>query len=174
MVTRILQACMLASLVAVTACKKQAPPDAPAASARAPVEAPKTTQVPSHVKEIVDNFARVHFEYDSAALTDASKAALDANAALLQKHADVRMQIQGHCDERGTVEYNLALGNKRAEAVKKYLLNQGIATSRMDVISYGEEIPLVKGQTETAFSQNRRAEFVVTWGSGVAGTTATR
>lgn len=171
---RLLQVSLIASLVAVAACKKQAPPAPPVPEARAPVVAPKAVDAPQHVQQIVDNFSRVHFEYDSAVLTASSKAALDANAGLLQKHADVRLQIQGHCDERGTVEYNLALGNKRAETVKNYLSNQGIATGRMDVISYGEEIPLVNGQTDTAWSQNRRAEFVVTWGSGVAGTTANR
>ncbi len=121
--------------------------------------------VPDHVQSIVGNFQRVFFDFDKSELSPESRSALDANVALLQTHVGVKVQIQGHADERGATEYNVALGNRRAEAVKDYLINQGIAPSRLTVVSYGEEAPLEGGSNERAWSKNRRAEFVVTWGA---------
>lgn len=125
---------------------------------------PPQVQVPTHVKEMVDNFNRVFFEFDAADLAGDSKAALDANVMLMQKHPDVKVQIQGHADERGTTDYNVALGQRRAEAVRSYMTGQGIAPSRLTLLSYGEEVPLDPSSNERAWSQNRRAEFVITWG----------
>ena len=138
-------------------------PDPPAV---APPEAP------DHVKAVVANFERVYFDTDSDALNDDSKAALTDNVAILQEHPDVKVQVQGHTDERGTTDYNLALGDRRANAVKDYLVESGIGPSRLTVVSYGEELPAATGGDERAWSQNRRAEFVVTWGAeaGVKGT----
>ncbi len=121
-------------------------------------------EVPEHVKTVVENFSRVYFETDSDSLTGETKGALDANVEILQKHPDVKVQIQGHTDERGTTDYNLALGDRRANAVKEYLVVGGIGPSRLTVLSYGEELPADSSSTERAWSQNRRAEFVVTWG----------
>ena len=121
-------------------------------------------EVPEHVQAVVENFSRVYFETDSDALTVDTKAALTDNVEILQKHPDVKVQIQGHTDERGTTDYNLALGDRRANGVKDYLVVGGIGPSRLTVVSYGEELPADSGSTERAWSQNRRAEFVVTWG----------
>lgn len=128
------------------------------------MDLPPDREMPEHVAEIVGNFSRVYFDFDSSELAPDAKAALDANVALLQKYPDVKIQIQGHADERGTTEYNMALGDRRANEVKSYLANQGVAPSRVTVISYGEEAPLDATGGESAWSVNRRAEFVVTWG----------
>ncbi|MCP4808305.1 MAG: peptidoglycan-associated lipoprotein Pal [Proteobacteria bacterium] len=121
--------------------------------------------VPEHVQTMVDNFNKVYFDFDAAELSPESRAALDANVALLQKHTGIKVQIQGHADERGATEYNLALGDRRANAVKDYMATAGVGPSRLTVISYGEEAPLADASNERAWSQNRRAEFVVTWGA---------
>jgi len=128
------------------------------------MDATPNRDTPEHVATIVANFSRVYFDFDSSELAPEAKAALDANVALLQKYPDVKVQIQGHADERGTTEYNMALGDRRANEVKTYLANQGVAPSRLTLISYGEEMPLDNGGGERAWSVNRRAEFVVTWG----------
>ena len=131
-------------------------------------DAPPIKTVPDHVQTLVSNFQRVYFDFDKSELSPESRSALDANVELMQKHVGVKVQIQGHADERGATEYNLALGNRRAEAVKDYLVNQGIAPSRLTVISYGEEAPLDGDSNERAWSKNRRAEFVVTWAADSA------
>ena len=88
-------------------------------------------------------------------------AALDTQVAWLKNHDDVNVIVQGYCDERGTREYNLALGERRANAVKQYLVSQGIAENRISTISYGKERPAVLGSNEAAWAQNRRAVTVV-------------
>lgn len=108
--------------------------------------------------KVVSSLMRVNFEYDQYVLTADARATLKNNAAYL-KAKGVRVQIEGHCDERGSDEYNLALGEKRALAVKNYLISLGVAADRLSIISYGEEIPLVMASTEAAWAQNRRAEF---------------
>jgi peptidoglycan-associated lipoprotein len=101
----------------------------------------------------------VYFAYDSFTLDDGARSALDANAKLLRDNADVVVAIEGHCDERGTVEYNQALGQKRAEAVMQYLTDQGIPASRFHSVSYGKERPADEGHDESAWARNRRVEF---------------
>ena len=81
-------------------------------------------------------------------------------------NSDIKVEIQGHADERGTTDYNLALGQKRSDSVKSYLVSAGVAPSRLSSISYGEEQPLDMAHTEIAWSKNRRAEFRITWGGG--------
>lgn len=103
----------------------------------------------------------VYFGYDSYTLTSAAREALKMNAQWLQDNQAVTIQIEGHCDERGTTEYNIALGERRANAVVNYLSRMGVDTSRMSTISYGEERPLDLGHSEDAWAKNRRAEFVV-------------
>lgn len=125
-------------------------------------------KIPTHVQAIVDNFNKVYFDFDASELSVESRSALDANVALLQTHPNVKVQVQGHADERGATEYNLALGDRRANAVKDYMATSGVAPSRVSVISYGEEAPLTSGADERAWSQNRRAEFIVTWGGNGA------
>jgi len=108
--------------------------------------------------------ATVHFAYDQADLRPEDKAVLDAKIPILQANADVKIRIAGHTDDRGSDEYNLALGQRRAAAVKAYLVQHGIQEMRFETISYGEERPAVQGANEGAWSQNRRAEFEITAG----------
>ena len=106
----------------------------------------------------------INFEYDQASVRQTDQATIDRKAAILAANPNVKLQISGHADERGSDEYNLALGNRRAAAAKRYLENKGIDGSRIDVVSYGEERPLNPGHDEAAYAQNRRDEFQVTAG----------
>lgn len=123
-----------------------------------PVTEQGTTSGQDTMGKMVKSLMRVNFEYDQYVLTAAARRTLKNNAAYLTAKG-VRVQIEGHCDERGSDEYNLALGEKRALAVKNYLVSLGVPADRMSIISYGEEIPLVMANTEAAWSKNRRAEF---------------
>jgi peptidoglycan-associated lipoprotein len=105
----------------------------------------------------------VYFDYDSAALKPAAKANLERGAEWLKRTPKVNVQVEGHCDERGTNEYNLALGERRALAARRYLVSLGIAQDRIFTISYGEERPAVEGHDESAWKFNRRAEFKVSF-----------
>ena len=104
----------------------------------------------------------VYYELDSSDLNAASQKVLDENAAVLKKYSTWAVTLEGHCDERGTAEYNLALGERRAIAARAYLVSLGIAADRMRTVSYGKEFPFDPGHDETAFSKNRRAHFVIT------------
>jgi peptidoglycan-associated lipoprotein len=104
----------------------------------------------------------VFFDYDSSEITSAGKAALDENAQLLRKYGTWAVTIEGHCDERGTAEYNLALGERRAVTARAYLVSLGIPAERLRTVSYGKEFPFDPGHEEQAFSKNRRAHFVIT------------
>lgn len=158
----------LAMTVAFSAgCKKPAPPETPIV-APPPPPAPAPAVVPEPVVQMARNFQRVYFDLDSATLASDSKAALDENVALMQANPNIKVELQGHADERGTTDYNLALGQRRADAVRRYLGAKGIAGSRFSVVSFGEERPLQSGSFENAWSQNRRAEFRITWGEGAA------
>ncbi|MBU1181968.1 MAG: peptidoglycan-associated lipoprotein Pal [Proteobacteria bacterium] len=103
----------------------------------------------------------VRFDFDSAVLNNKAMEILKKKAAYLEKYSGVSAAIEGHCDERGTNEYNLALGERRAESTKEFLNNLGIAASRLKTISYGEEKPLDTGHDQEAWSKNRRAHFVI-------------
>jgi peptidoglycan-associated lipoprotein len=102
------------------------------------------------------------FELDSSDVTSTGQAVLDANAATLKKYTSWTVTIEGHCDERGTAEYNLALGERRAVAARAYLVSLGISADRLRTVSYGKEFPFDPGHDEAAFAKNRRAHFVVT------------
>lgn len=102
----------------------------------------------------------IFFDYDSFELDDTSRQTLQENADWLTDNSAVRVEVEGHCDDRGTVEYNLALGAKRAAAAKNYLVALGIGRDRITTISYGEELPLCHEETESCWSRNRRAHFV--------------
>ena len=108
---------------------------------------------------------RVFFAFDSSAITDNSAEILQTQVKWLKKHNEVNVIVQGYCDERGTRGYNLALGERRANAVKQYLISQGIAADRISTISYGKERPAVLGNNEAAWAQNRRAVTVVKAGN---------
>jgi peptidoglycan-associated lipoprotein len=104
----------------------------------------------------------VYFELDSFEVSAANQKALDENAALLKRYTSWAVTIEGHCDERGTAEYNLALGERRAIAARAYLVSLGVAADRLRTVSYGKEFPFDPGHDETAFAKNRRAHFVIT------------
>lgn len=103
----------------------------------------------------------VYFDYDKYDLRPAARDILSENARVLRNRTEVRVEIQGHCDERGTIEYNLALGEKRARNVMDYLVSLGVNRSQLSIISYGKERPVDPRHSEDAWSKNRRAEFVV-------------
>lgn len=102
----------------------------------------------------------IGFNFDSADLSETARATLKANAEWLKANPSARVQIEGHCDERGTAEYNMALGAKRAQAAMDYLSTLGVAANRLSTISYGEEIPVCKEHNEDCWVKNRRARFV--------------
>ncbi len=117
---------------------------------------------PAEARSIVDGmFKTVYFDFDKADLRNDGRAALDANYALLNEFQSAVVEIQGHCDERGTIEYNLALGERRAKAAQSYLVGLGVPANRLQTVSFGEERPAVPGHDESAWSKNRRAEFRV-------------
>jgi peptidoglycan-associated lipoprotein len=105
--------------------------------------------------------ATVYFDFDRSDLTDATRSQLRANAEWLKSNGEYKVVIEGHCDERGTIEYNLALGQRRSQVVQDYLANLGISASRMRNKSFGEEQPADPGHDEAAWSRNRRAAFVI-------------
>jgi peptidoglycan-associated lipoprotein len=142
------------------ACKKKVVAEIPVEAP--PMPAPRVAEpVPEPVQQITKNFARVQFEYDSANLTDQGRNALEANAAILAAHPSLSLEVQGHCDERGTTEYNLALGLRRAESVQKWLVNHNVPPSRLRTVSYGEERPVDGSHNEAAWAKNRRADISV-------------
>jgi peptidoglycan-associated lipoprotein len=104
----------------------------------------------------------VHFAFDSFVLSSEAKTTLEQKASWLSENPQVTAQIEGHCDERGTTAYNLALGERRAFAAKQYLTTLGVAAPRLSTISYGEERPLDSGHNEAAWARNRRAHFAIT------------
>ncbi len=103
----------------------------------------------------------IHFEFDRYEIRPADAEILKANAAFLMKLPNRKFQVEGHCDERGTAEYNLALGERRANSVKKYLISLGVSANQVSIISYGKEMPLDPAHNEDAWSKNRRAHTVV-------------
>lgn len=111
-------------------------------------------------KASVSGLERIHFDYDKALIKPQDEPILKGNAAWLNSHSGTKVTVEGHCDERGTNEYNIALGDRRANAAKKYLGNLGIAGNRLSTVSYGEERPMATCHEENCWSQNRRAEFV--------------
>ena len=124
---------------------------------------PGVDELPLEVQRLVSNLARVHFETDTAHLTADAEAALGDNASILLRHPDVRIEVQGHADERGTTDYNLALGHRRAVAIQRALQAHGVPSDRVAPTTFGEEVPLDSSGSEAAWAVNRRAEFRVTW-----------
>ncbi|NUN04141.1 MAG: peptidoglycan-associated lipoprotein Pal [Bdellovibrio sp.] len=108
----------------------------------------------------IDGLVTVHFGYDKANLDAKSKKDVATNVAWMKANPKAKVQIEGHCDSRGTIEYNVALGERRANAVKAYMVSSGISADRLSVISYGKEKPLETGDSESAWAKNRRANFV--------------
>jgi len=103
----------------------------------------------------------INFEYDSFSLTSSAKSTLQGNINIMKATLNARIEIEGHCDERGSIQYNIALGEKRANSVRSYLVDRGISGDRLSIISFGEEKPIDDGHNDTAWSKNRRANFVI-------------
>jgi len=105
--------------------------------------------------------ADIHFDYDQASLSSEAQATLAGHAKWLSAHGAAKVRVEGHCDERGTVEYNLALGERRAQVTREYLVQLGVASGRLAIVTYGKERPLDPASNEAAWAKNRRAHFVV-------------
>jgi peptidoglycan-associated lipoprotein len=118
------------------------------------------TPAEAQMREVFQN-QDIHFDYDRYDLRGDAKQVLNDKAAFLQGNNSVNVIVEGHCDERGSSAYNLALGEKRAKSAAAYLAAMGISAGRMETVSYGKERPLVMGQTEEAFAANRRGHFVI-------------
>jgi peptidoglycan-associated lipoprotein len=161
--------CLLAVLVLVTACESSSTDNGTGAAGGAGagttsggMGAGGKGQVPGSEGDLTVNVGdRVFFEFNSSDMTEEARATLDRQAAWLKKYSSVSVTVEGHCDERGTREYNLALGDRRATAAKNYLVADGISPDRVKTISYGKERPAVLGHNEAAWAQNRRAVTVV-------------
>lgn len=108
----------------------------------------------------IDGLKTVFFDYDKATLSSEAKKTIQGNVEWMKKNANTKVQIEGHCDNRGSIEYNVALGERRANSVKDYMMSLGLASNRLATISYGEEKPLVTSENESAWKKNRRANFV--------------
>ena len=108
----------------------------------------------------IDGLKTVNFEFDKSSLSASSKKVIQGNVEWMKNNAKTKVQIEGHCDSRGSIEYNVALGERRANAVKDYMISLGIPAARLATISYGEEKPVVSGENEEAWAKNRRANFV--------------
>jgi peptidoglycan-associated lipoprotein len=185
---RVFAAIALTAVVGVTACAKKKPAPPPAAPAPPPVEQPRTTPTPPPPpppaprepapRALTDDeiFSRksledlnaekplsdAFFELDSAQLGDGSKAALQKDADWMKRWGSTKVMIEGHADSRGTAEYNLALGSRRAAAVRDYLVNLGVVADRITIVSKGKEVPFCTEENESCWLQNRRGHFVIT------------
>ncbi|MFN7973682.1 MAG: peptidoglycan-associated lipoprotein Pal [Acidobacteriota bacterium] len=104
--------------------------------------------------------ADIHFDFDKSDIREDAKPVLTTNTSVLKKHGFPKLVVEGHCDERGSVEYNLALGERRAKAAKEYLVSLGVGEDRISTVSYGKELPFAAGHDEDAWAQNRRAHFL--------------
>jgi peptidoglycan-associated lipoprotein len=147
------------------------PTTPPAPPAPAPPPSPAPAKVPSDdeiyasmpLEDIAAKYLTdVYFAYDSVELTEQTRASLQKNAGFMKQRGTARIAIEGHADSRGTNEYNLALGERRADAVRDYLVSLGVPTERMTILSKGEEQPFCREETEACWQQNRRGHFVVT------------
>jgi peptidoglycan-associated lipoprotein len=159
----------------VTPTAEAAPPPAPAPRPAPPAPAPEPVPVPPEPpreeavsSSSLDDLNRnsplkpAFFALDSSEIDPAAKSVLDGNAALLRQNSTWIITIEGHCDERGTAEYNLALGERRAGAALAYLVSLGIPASRLKTVSYGKEFPFDPGHDDSSWAKNRRAHFVIT------------
>ncbi len=155
----------ITSMVVVAGCGGKESMEEPVAAAPAPVEEiqePVVEEAPAPVEEISPiALSDAFFAFDSYSLTAEAKGTLEANAREMKRVMDKSITIEGHCDERGTKAYNLALGEKRANAARDYLVALGVNASRITTVSYGKERPFDNGHDEAAWAKNRRAHFVV-------------
>ena len=184
----------LVALVGVGGCKKKQPAAAPTpvVDNRPTQPTPQPTTPPAEAcdaacREARDAAARnavatataaltatIYFHYDASEITTESRATLDAKVPVMTQNGTVRIRVAGHTDSRGSDEYNLALGQRRAAAAKRYLTDRGIDASRIEIVSFGEERPVCTEEDESCYSRNRRDEFEVTAGQITAGQTTSR
>jgi peptidoglycan-associated lipoprotein len=172
--SRELKIICLAGLTGLAACthKQEAvnttPPPARAASVAEPPRVASSILPGSEQDFRVNVGDTVHFDLNKYQVQDNDNSLLQRQAAWLNKYPRVRVRIEGHCDERGTREYNLALGARRANAVKEYLTGQGVSTARIDTISYGKERPICTESNESCWSQNRRGVTTIVAGAATS------
>ena len=171
----------LAAAVALGACHKNpqpAPPAPPPIAPATPPPAPNPTnprdvapqqdeyakllQTPTDEIERMGLLAEIHFDFDKSDIRESDRAILQKNAEVLKKFDFLRITVEGHCDDRGTVEYNLALGDKRSRVAYDYLVSLGVKADRLKTVSYGKEVPLCQDASEECWARNRRAHFTVT------------
>jgi peptidoglycan-associated lipoprotein len=165
---------VMLGLLALYGCPKKAevssaPEEQPKAVEKAP-EAPKVEEAPAApaaeaakpeaAAKMEAGLQPIHFDFDKSFIRDDAKPTMKANAAYLKANPKVKIKIEGNCDERGTIEYNQALGQRRAQSAKKYLTDMGIKASRISLISYGKEKPICNEHTEECWQKNRRDDFV--------------
>jgi peptidoglycan-associated lipoprotein len=165
--------------VAAFGCGKKTPPPPPPAPPAAPEPPPPAPQPPPEPAPPMNEYetlrqksidelekmgllADIHFDLDRADLRDADRSILSQNADTLKKFDFLRITVEGHCDERGSVEYNLSLGERRAKAAYDYLVSLGVDASRLKTVSYGKEVPLCQESNEGCWARNRRAHFAIT------------
>ena len=166
--TRILTAALVTGTLALAGCKSKAPDDLPPDPATT-VSQPTTTTAPAgpvvgtqqHFVNAVNGQNVIYFDTDMYDIDSEDEARLASQAAYLRQYPNIRVTVEGHTDERGTREYNLALGERRADAAKNYLVGLGIAANRITTVSYGKERPVALASNESAWAQNRRAVSVV-------------
>lgn len=162
----------IVSLIAFVGCSKKITKTAPATQETKPVTTPTLESKPKvetidlepkekSIPKVDLSFRNINFDYDKYDLTHEARDVLANHARLLKENPEIKLKIEGHCDERGTIEYNLALGENRAYSVKNYLVNYGINSNRLSTISYGKERPLDTRPTPEGWAKNRRAAFVI-------------
>ena len=151
----------------------------PKQEVKAPAEkppAPKVQEPPIVAEKIIEkapevprdlSFTTIYFDFDKSNIRDDQRPNITKNARLLSQYQTVRIRIEGHCDERGTNEYNLALGQRRADSVKSFLSDYDINDSRISTVSYGESRPVDPGHNEVAWAKNRRGEFIIVGSLGI-------
>jgi peptidoglycan-associated lipoprotein len=162
-VTPLKVACMLLLVGALSACSSTPAPEAPAISAPQPASSIKPGSAEDFRVNVGDT---VFFDVDQHTVRSDAQAVLQKQAAWLQKYPTVKLMVEGHCDERGTREYNLALGDRRAYAVKEYLVSLGVDGSRLQSKSYGKERPVCAESDDSCWQQNRRGYSVISAGAG--------
>ncbi len=166
-------ACVSIVALMAAACAKKAEAPAPTVvsnnnggSATNTTRSTTNSIVAGSIQDFTQNVGdRVHFGYDASNVDSDAKTTLDKQAAWLQRYPNVTIQVEGHCDERGTREYNIALGARRAASVKEYLVSKGVNSSRVDTISYGKERPVCVESNDACWAQNRRGVSVITAGA---------
>ena len=165
---------LLLTFLFIGCAKEEPPPPTAEAQPRPPAPAPAPAPVPAPApmaaapsrtfQQALQEFQNqdIYFDFDRYDLRPDARAILDRKVAFLNENGSVRVQVEGHCDERGTNAYNMVLGERRATAARQYLTTAGVSAGRVSTISYGEERPIDPGHNEAAWAKNRRAHFAVT------------